>query len=171
MALIEQHGNVRIIDNKGRLLPEPFLDMQARIRRSSTISSMSAVCSASLPSELSRATASSILPIRSRCAGAELDRRLWWSHTNVVAEFQVSKARSEQGRPDQRADRLADRLAAVQPQRALDRLRSRQHALRVRPATVATPTTGASATTSCTGNGQDLTSIHGKILRHRRQQA
>src|SRR5215510_16302606 len=31
LAVIEQHGVVRIIDNKGRLLPEPFLDLQARI--------------------------------------------------------------------------------------------------------------------------------------------
>ena len=31
MAVIEQHGQVRIIDNRGRLLPEAFLNMQARI--------------------------------------------------------------------------------------------------------------------------------------------
>jgi len=30
-AVIEQHGVVRIIDARGRLLPEPFLNIQAKI--------------------------------------------------------------------------------------------------------------------------------------------
>jgi glucose/arabinose dehydrogenase len=30
-AVIEQHGLVRIIDARGRLLPEPFLNIQAKI--------------------------------------------------------------------------------------------------------------------------------------------
>src|SRR4051794_12088238 len=32
-ALVEQHGLVRIIDARGRLLPEPFLNIEAKIVR------------------------------------------------------------------------------------------------------------------------------------------
>ena len=64
-------------------------------------------------------------PIRS----SELDRRLWWSHTNVVSEFQVSKTDPNKADPNTRARHLANRLAAVQSQRPLDRLRPRRHAL------------------------------------------
>ena len=35
-AVIEQHGLVRIIDARGRLLPEPFLNIQAKIGCGST---------------------------------------------------------------------------------------------------------------------------------------
>src|SRR3712207_6346647 len=30
-AVIEQHGQVRIIDARGRLLPEPFLNIQSKL--------------------------------------------------------------------------------------------------------------------------------------------
>ncbi len=43
MAVIEQHGVVRIIDNKGRLLPDPFLNIEGKIIGPCTRSSTSAV--------------------------------------------------------------------------------------------------------------------------------
>jgi hypothetical protein len=46
----------------------------------------------------------------------------WWDHTNVVAEYTVS-ADDPNGPTHVGAHHQLDRLAAVQPQRPLDRLR------------------------------------------------
>ena len=67
------------------------------------------------------------VPIRS----SELDRRLWWSHTNIVSEFQVSKADPNKADPTLGARDLADRLASVQSRRSLDRIRPGRHALHI----------------------------------------
>ena len=56
---------------------------------------------------------------------------LWYDHSNVVEEYTVSKGDPNRADPSQRAAHPVDALAAVQPQRPLDRLRPRRQALRV----------------------------------------
>ena len=90
MAVIEQHGQVRIIDARGRLLPEPFLDIGPKmVTLHHFFDERGLLGIAFHPSykENGKFYLAYSVPMRSK----ELDRRLWWSHTNLVSEFQVMK--------------------------------------------------------------------------------
>ena len=127
--IIEQNGRVSILTADGEVLDEPFLDLTDQInphRRSST----RRACSASPSTRTSPATASSTSPTRPYLNGdGDPAKQLWWAHTNVVAE--TRSRRTIRTRPIATTERIrsGDRLAAVQPQRPLDRLRSGRHAV------------------------------------------
>jgi glucose/arabinose dehydrogenase len=163
MALIEQHGNVRIIDNKGRLLPEAFLDMQARIVVLHHFFDERGLLGLAFhPNyrENGKFYIAYSVPMR----GPELDRRLWWSHTNVVAEFQVSKA--DPNKADPTSERIVSQIDWPQ-------FNHNGHWIGFGPDNMLYVSTGDGGYANdwgighnvMTGNGQDLTSIHGKMLR------
>jgi glucose/arabinose dehydrogenase len=163
MALIEQHGNVRVIDNKGRLLPEPFLDMQARIvvlHHFFDERGLLGIAFHPNYRENGKFYIAYSVPMR----GPELDRRLWWSHTNVVAEFQVSKA--DPNKADPTSERIVSQIDWPQ-------FNHNGHWIGFGPDNMLYVSTGDGGYANdwgighnvMTGNGQDLTSIHGKILR------
>ena len=130
-AVIEQHGLVRIIDARGRLLPEPFLNIQAKIASASSLLRRAGLLGIAFhPNyrENGKFYIAYSAPLR---GDAILDQKLWWSHTNTVSEMTVSKDNPNKANAELGEDHLADRLAAVQPQRPLDRLRPRRQALRL----------------------------------------
>ena len=90
-AVIEQPGVVRIIDAKGRLLPEPFLDLQPKIITLKHFFDERGLLGIAFHpnyKDNGKFYVAYSAPLR----GSALDKKLWWSHTNVVSEFQVSKA-------------------------------------------------------------------------------
>ena len=91
MAVIEQTGQVRIIDNRGRLLPEPFLNIGAKmVTQHHFFDERGLLGIAFHPGykDNGKFYVAYSVPLRS----SDLERRLWWSHTNIVSEFQASKA-------------------------------------------------------------------------------
>ena len=99
-------------------------------------------------------------PIRS----SELDRRLWWSHTNVVSEFQVSK--TDPNKADPTYERVISQIDWPQ-------FNHNGHWIAFGPDGMLYISTGDGGYANdwgighnvTTGNGQDKRSLHGKMLR------
>lgn len=89
-ALIEQTGTVRIIDAKGRLLPQPFLDISSKLVHQEPFFDEQGLLGIAFHpkyKENGKFYVAYSAPLQS---GAPLDRRLWWAHTNTIAEYTVS---------------------------------------------------------------------------------
>ena len=130
-AVIEQTGLVRIIDARGRLLPEPFLNIQSKLVHLEPFFDEQGLLGIAFHPNYRTNGKFYIAYSQPLRGDAPLDRKLWWAHTNVVAEMTVSKANPNKANPERREDHPLARLAAVQSQRPLDRLRPRRQALSV----------------------------------------
>jgi glucose/arabinose dehydrogenase len=107
MAVIEQHGLVRIIDARGRLLPDAFLDLSSKIITLHHFFDERGLLGLAFHPDYrnnGKFYVAYSVPLR----GRELDRRLWWSHTNVVSEFQVSK--SDPNKADPNVERVISQI-------------------------------------------------------------
>ena len=90
-AVIEQHGQVRIIDARGRLLPEPFLNIQSKIVQQHPFFDERGLLGIAFhPNyrENGKFYIAYSAPLR---GDADIEKKLWWSHTNTVSEMTVSK--------------------------------------------------------------------------------
>jgi glucose/arabinose dehydrogenase len=90
-AVIEQTGQVRIIDARGRLLPDAFLNIESKIvRLHHFFDERGLIGIAFHPNyrENGKFYIAYSAPLR---GDAILDQKLWWSHTNTVSEMTVSK--------------------------------------------------------------------------------
>src|SRR6186713_3342010 len=99
-AVIEQTGQVRIIAANGRLLPEPFLNIQAKIVQLHPFFDERGLLGIAFhPNYQSNGKfyIAYSAPLR---GDAPLDRKLWWSHTNTVSEMTVAKDNPNKANPN-----------------------------------------------------------------------
>jgi glucose/arabinose dehydrogenase len=163
MAVIEQTGQVRIIDNRGRLLPEPFLNIGAKmVTQHHFFDERGLLGIAFHPGykDNGKFYVAYSVPLRS----SDLEKRLWWSHTNIVSEFQASKA--DPNKADATTERVVSEIDWPQ-------FNHNGHWIGFGPDGMLYVSTGDGGYANdwgighnvLTGNGQDLNSIHGKMLR------
>ena len=163
MAVIEQHGQVRIIDAKGRLLPEPFLNIGPKMPTLHHFFDERGLLGIAFHPkyrENGKFYLAYSVPMRSK----ELDRRLWWSHTNVVSEFNVMKNNANMADPNY--ERVISQIDWPQ-------FNHNGHWIGFGPDNMLYISTGDGGYANdwgighdvATGNGQDLKSPNGKILR------
>jgi glucose/arabinose dehydrogenase len=163
MAVIEQTGQVRIMDTRGRLLPDPFLDVSGKIiKLHSFFDERGLLGIAFHPSfrENGKFYISYSAPLR----GTALDRKLWWSHTNVTSEFIVSKA--DPNKADPNYERVVSEIDWPQ-------FNHNGHWIGFGPDGMLYISTGDGGYANdwgighnvTIGNAQDMNSIHGKMLR------
>ncbi|HEY7385261.1 MAG TPA: PQQ-dependent sugar dehydrogenase [Beijerinckiaceae bacterium] len=90
-AVIEQHGLVRIIDQRGRLVPEPFLNIQSKLVHLEPFFEEQGLLGIAFHPDYKnngKFYVAYSAPLR---GDAILDKKLWWAHTNTVSEMTVSK--------------------------------------------------------------------------------
>ncbi len=162
-AVIEQTGQVRIIDQRGRLLPEPFINVAPKmVVQHPFFDERGLLGIAFHPNyrENGKFYLAYSVPLRS----SVLDRRLWWSHTNIVSEFTVSK--NDPNKADDSTERVISQIDWPQ-------FNHNGHWIGFGPDGMLYIATGDGGYANdwgighnvMIGNGQDLRSPNGKILR------
>jgi len=163
MAVIEQTGQVRIIDARGRLLPEPFLNVQARMVAQHQFFDERGLLGLAFHPDY-KTNGKFYVAYSAPLRGTALDRRLWWSHTNVVSEFTVSKA--DPNKADTSVERVISEIDWPQ-------FNHNGHWIGFGPDGMLYISTGDGGYANdwgighnvTEGNGQDLTTPLGKMLR------
>ena len=163
LAIIEQHGQVRIVDNRGRLLPDPFINIGPKMVTQHHFFDERGLLGLAFHPNY-RDNGKFYLAYSAPLRSSELERRLWWSHTNVVSEFQVSK--TDPNKADPTNERVISQLD--QPQ-----FNHNGHWIAFGPDGMLYISTGDGGYANdwgighnvAIGNGQDMRSLHGKMLR------
>jgi glucose/arabinose dehydrogenase len=161
--IVEQIGQIRILDPDGKLVDEPFLNIRHKIiRLLSDFDERGLLALAFHPDFKSNGkfyvSYSGYIP------NAGLEKMAWWSHANYVAEFRVSKDNPN------KADPLSERILTTidWPQ-----FNHNGHWVGFGPDGYLYISTGDGGYANdwgighnvTKGNGQDLNDLHGKILR------
>ena len=165
IAVIEQHGVVRIIDTRGRLLPEPFLNIQARIPQLHPFFDERGLLGHRLPPELSRER-----QVLHRLLGAAARRRRPRQEAVVVHTNTVSEIPGLEGRTRTRPTRTVERIVS---QIDWPQFNHNGHWIGFGPDGKLYVSTGDGGYANdwgighnvTNGNGQDLSRINGKMLR------
>jgi glucose/arabinose dehydrogenase len=162
-AIVEQSGTIRILDDKGRVRPEPFLSMTGRIVTLHDFFDERGVLGVAFHpnfKENGKVYVAYSVPVRSD----ELPKRLWWDHTNIVSEMQVSK--TDRNKIDPSYERIISQIDWPQ-------FNHNGHWIAFGPDGMLYVSTGDGGYANdwgighnaLTGNGQDLKDLHGKMLR------
>ncbi|GBD44942.1 Quinoprotein glucose dehydrogenase B [bacterium HR40] len=162
--IIEQDGRVKILTKDGKLLPEPFLDIRHKLKPQwSDFDEKGLLGIAFHPKfkENGRFYIAYSAPISFE---ADLAKQFWWSHTNIVAEYRVSA--DDPNKADPNYERIV--TAIDWPQ-----FNHNGHWIGFGPDGMLYISTGDGGYANdwgighnvTEGNGQDLMSLHGKILR------
>jgi len=163
-AVIEQHGVVRIIDARGRLLPEPFLNIQAKIPQLHPFFDERGLLGIAFHPNY-RENGKFYIAYSAPLSGdAILDKKLWWSHTNTVSEMTVAKDNPNKANPS--VEKIVSQIDWPQ-------FNHNGHWIGFGPDGKLYVSTGDGGYANdwgighnvTTGNGQDLTTPLGKILR------
>ena len=163
-AVIEQTGLVRIIDARGRLLPEPFLNIQSKLVHLEPFFDEQGLLGIAFHPNYRTNGKFYIAYSQPLRGDAPLDRKLWWAHTNVVAEMTVSKDNPNKANPN--AEKIIHSLDWPQ-------FNHNGHWIEFGPDGKLYLSTGDGGYANdwgighnvTIGNGQDMKSLHGKILR------
>lgn len=164
--IIEQIGVIRVLMPDGKLLDEPFLNIRHKIHPSPLLPDFDERGLLGLTFHPNyRTNGKFYVAYSGRLPGnSGLDRVVWWSHTNYVAEYQVSK--TDPNRADPNSERI---LTAIDwPQ-----FNHNGHWIGFGPDGYLYISTGDGGYANdwgighhvTKGNGQDLQSLHGKVLR------
>jgi glucose/arabinose dehydrogenase len=162
--VIEQHGRVRVIDGEGNLLPQPFLDIRNRIVTQYHDFDERGLLGLAFHPDFANNGKFYVAysgPINFQ---GDLGQMFWWDHTNTVSEFTVS------------AD--DPNIANVHSERIISEINWPQfnhngHWIGFGPDGMLYISTGDGGYANdwgighnvTEGNGQDLSVLHGKILR------
>jgi glucose/arabinose dehydrogenase len=163
-AVIEQHGQVRIIDARGRLVPEPFLNIQSKLVHLEPFFEEQGLLGLAFhPNyrENGKFYIAYSAPLR---GDAILDKKLWWAHTNTVSEMTVSKDNPNKANPN--VEKIISQIDWPQ-------FNHNGHWIGFGPDGKLYLSTGDGGYANdwgighnvTIGNGQDMMSLHGKMLR------
>ena len=162
--VIEQWGRVRIIDGDGKLLPEPFLDIRNRITPLWHDFDEKGLLGIAFHPEFAQNGKFYVAYSTPTNYEADLAKKFWWSHTNVVAEYAVSA--DDPNRADENSIRIISSIDWPQ-------FNHNGHWIGFGPDGKLYISTGDGGYANdwgighnvTEGNGQDLSSPHGKIHR------
>jgi glucose/arabinose dehydrogenase len=162
--VIEQWGRVRIIDADGNLLPTPFLDIRNRIVNQWADFDERGLLGIAFDPDF--ATNGKFYVSYSGLTNYESDlaKKFWWDHTNVVAMYTVSK--DDPNLADESTETIISSIDWPQ-------FNHNGHWIGFGPDNKLYISTGDGGYANdwgighnvTEGNGQDLTSPHGKMLR------
>jgi glucose/arabinose dehydrogenase len=162
--VVEQWGRIRIVNADGQLEGEPFLDIRDKVITLFPDFDERALFAMAFHPNFAENGKFYVTYATPIVVEAELAKMLWWDHTNVVAEYTVSK-----DDPD-KADRETERRLS-----ALDwpQFNHNGHWIGFGADGMLYLSTGDGGYAQdwgvghnvTEGNGQDMDSLHGKILR------
>ncbi|HEY8368451.1 MAG TPA: PQQ-dependent sugar dehydrogenase [Thermodesulfobacteriota bacterium] len=162
--IVEQTGQIRILVPNGRLLDEPFLDIRHKLPTLLSDFDERGLLGLAFHPDYRNNGKFYVAYSTHLNARGDPGKQLWWSHTNVVAEYRVSK--ENPNRADERSERV---ITAIDwPQ-----FNHNGHWIGFGPDGMLYISTGDGGYANdwgighnvTMGNGQDLNDLHGKILR------
>ncbi|HET6467361.1 MAG TPA: PQQ-dependent sugar dehydrogenase [Geminicoccaceae bacterium] len=162
--IIEQDGRIRILTKEGDLLSEPFLDIRSRLKPQWADFDEKGLLGIAFHPDFQQNGKFYIAYSQPINFQDNLAKQFWWSHTNVVAEYTVSE--DDPDKADARTERLVSSIDWPQ-------FNHNGHWIGFGPDNMLYLSTGDGGYANdwgighnvTEGNGQDLTSPHGKILR------
>lgn len=164
MFVIEQPGFVRIVNKDGQLEPEPFLNIRNRIVDLHHDFDERGLLGIAFHPNFKDNGKFYVAYSGHLNFQSDLGKMLWWSHTNTVSEFRVSK--DDPYVADPRTERVISQIDWPQ-------FNHNGHWIGFGPDGMLYISTGDGGYANdwgighnvTMGNGQDLLSLHGKILR------
>lgn len=161
--IVEQIGHIQILMPNGRLLDEPFLDIRHKLIRLMPGFDERGLLSLAFHPDFKN-NGRFFVAYSGHIMQADLAKTVWWSHTNYVAEYRVSRDNPN------RADPLSERIIT-----AIDwpQFNHNGHWIDFGPDGYLYISVGDGGYANdwgighhvTKGNGQDLGSLNGKILR------
>ncbi|MCW5625198.1 MAG: PQQ-dependent sugar dehydrogenase [Burkholderiales bacterium] len=162
--IVEQNGTIKILGADGKLMSEDFLNIKHKLPPISPDFDEEGLLGLAFPADFKK-TGKFYISYTMRLRGdADLGKQLWYAHTNVVAEYRVSK-----DDPD-KADQLYERIIT---QIDWPQFNHNGHWIGFGPDNMLYISTGDGGYANdwgighnvVLGNGQDPASLFGKILR------
>jgi glucose/arabinose dehydrogenase len=162
--IIEQDGRIRILDASGNLLETPFLDLRSRIIDQWSDFDERGLLGLAFHPDFAENGRFYVAYSKVIDFQGNLDKQFWWDHTNVVAEYKVSQ--DDPNRADPNFERVVTSIDWPQ-------FNHNGHWIGFGPDGMLYVSTGDGGYANdwgighnvTEGNGQDLTSLHGKMLR------
>lgn len=163
--IIEQHGVIKILVADGQLLDQPFLNIRSRVSGLGSDFDEEGLLGLAFHPDYANNGRFYVAYSRPLIGGdTDLGKKLWWSHTNVVAEYTVSS--DDPNVADHMSERIVTQIDWPQ-------FNHDGHWIDFGPDGMLYISTGDGGYANdwgighdpAIGNGQDMTSLHGKMLR------